>query len=206
MGGRNRRGVEAPRKIRYFWLVITALAVFGMVIYGAFLASRTHYIYDQWIGPIGFGRFDLVTGELVDPGEPDLKLAGLLLPSYVPHELPIAGIVRTGVSVYYIVFDREPLESGEFRQSERVEAGAIILLETPAGVMTSEEQEARIASAIEETKGRLGRVDIDGHVGMIGHGEVPQIRWWQGWRELNIMGHLTDEEFVAMAGSVQPFA
>ncbi len=78
-------------------------------------------------------------------------------------------------------------------------AGAIILLETPAGPMRSEQREAFIASSVEEANGRLERVDVDGHAGMIGHGETPQLRWWQGGHELNIIGFLTDAELLAMA-------
>ncbi len=67
-----------------------------------------------------------------------------------------------------------------------------------------EEREAYVANSIEETNGKVGRVMVDGHVGLIGHGEIPQIRWWQDGLQLFIQGYLTDEEFIAIAESVQP--
>ncbi|MEE9237916.1 MAG: hypothetical protein V3U52_09045, partial [Thermoplasmata archaeon] len=201
--GKERHDMGGLCRIRHFLPMVIALAVVAATVYAVFLALIPH---DSPAYRLGGHTADRVTGELIDPATPDLRLAGLLLPSYMPHGLPLAGIVRADTSVYYLVFDRKPLESGEFDMLELVKAGAIILLETPTYVMTSEKREAWVAYVIEETDGKVERVSINGHVGSLGHGEIPQLRWWQGWRELNIIGHLTDEEFIAMAESVQPFA
>ncbi len=112
--------------------------------------------------------------------------------------------MRIAPSAFYLLFDENPLESGEFRISERVEAGAIIFLDTPSGSMTSEEREAFIKTAIKETNGRIEGVEVNGLTGAIGHGEIPQLRWWDYGHELNIIGFLTVAELLAMAESVHP--
>lgn len=190
----NRHGGVGSTIARHLLLTVILLAGFFTVVYVASLLQNPPIHY------LGRG-FDLVTGELKDPADPNLRKAGLLFPSYVPHDLPLAGIIRAPHSVFYLLFDKIPLESGEFRLSERVEAGAIILLQTPSPT-TSRQREAFIASAIEETDGKIERVEVNGLTGAIGHGEIPQLRWWQFGYALIIIGRLTDAEFLAMAESV----
>lgn len=152
---------------------------------------------------------DKVTGELIDPAvADDVILANLLYPSLVPNELMLAGIVRSYAfeGTVYLVYDHAPLRSGEFRLLELMEAGAIILIEQPASLKTVDEREAFVAYSIGETKGKVERVEVNGHVGLIGHGEIPQIRWWQDGLELFILRYLTDKEFITMAESMQPRA
>ncbi len=185
----------------YLALMLIPVAILAMLGFTAFPGEAT--------GP-GFrlGSFaDLVAGELIDPSVADEATpSDISYPSFVPDGLMLAGIVRSFVfeDTFYLVYDRVPLKSGEFRRSELMDAGAIILIEEPDPFVTVEQREAYVANSIEVTNGKVGRVMVNGHVGLIGHGEIPQIRWWQDGLQLFIQGYLTDEEFIAIAESVQP--
>ncbi len=196
----HRRGDGNSLTMRYAALIVLPLALVGLI--GVMAPSPDVATSDG-----NLQNAHPVRGELISPAVADDVISlNLLYPTSIPVGLSLVSVVRDwayGDEIIYLIFDRKPLESGEFDLLDMMNQGGIILLEEPTQTTISE-QEAWLDYVIGETAGGVQKVSVNGHVGGIGHGMIPQMRWWQDGLRLIIFGHLNDQEFLSIASSVQP--
>jgi hypothetical protein len=191
---------------------LSTLGLILSAIVPVLLVAISAYPYFLQERPEGLDLIDLdmvITGDLVDLSDPKVVApSNLLIPTYAPGPLILAGVIRPHnlKGTFYLVYDTEPMRAGEFRLRAHIEAGGIVLVEAPSHLHSPSQQEAYVAYVIGEVGVSVERVEPNGHVGAIGHGVLPQIRWWQGGWQLSIIGHLSNDEFIRMAESVQPIA
>ncbi len=200
--GKKNQGRPSFPPIVYLALAVVLMTAVAIAAF----ANRGHSVPPD-LRPGGLNA-DLVRGDLVGAAAANRVLSGkALYPSFLPRDVALAGIVRDQGSEdsIWIVYDQSPLTSGEFHLLDMMRKGGVILLEEPS-TRTVEEQEAWVAYVIEETEGKVERVNVNGHVGSLGHGEIPQLRWWQNGLRLILFGFILDDEFLAIAQSVQPSA
>ncbi|MFQ5907296.1 MAG: hypothetical protein ACE5JE_00485 [Thermoplasmata archaeon] len=208
MAKRRRRKVEANlrrggtrnhrfKDNRYLAFLVVPL---GLIILFGLTASPSGSTNSDY--RLGDYTDFIVTGDLLTDEAATLSI---LVPSSVPDGLRLAGIVRSYAfeGTLYLVYASAPLTSGTFSLQGVLRSGSIVVIEQPATPRTNEQREAFVKYSIEEAGGMVERVEINGYLGLVGSGEIPQIRWWQGGLELFVLGHLTGAELLTIAESVQ---